>query len=601
MSYYNPLDKFYKSNMGAVCDNVDTIFRVRTDSENCVLTVITDKTNSKTEFLMTKKDGYFECSVKISVGLYWYYFDLRNGHFIGLGDNFNGIITDDPRCFQLTVYSNDYKVPDWLSGGIIYQIFPDRFCSSGKKKKLDGNRILHDSWDELPVYIPNEKGHILNNDFFGGDIQGIISKLEYLKELNVTAIYLNPIFKAYSNHRYDTGNYLRIDELLGTETDFKQLISKAKELGISIILDGVFNHVGSDSIYFNRYGKYSEIGAFQSKESKYYSWFKFKNYPDDYHSWWGIKTLPAVDKNNKDFIEYITGEDGVLEHYTKLGIGGWRLDVVDELPDKFVRNIRKAVKKCNKDAIIIGEVWEDASNKVAYGKRREYFQGKELDSVMNYPLKNAILNYADNGTEHEISYCVKEQLDHYPKQVLDSLMNILSTHDTYRLISAFDYQSVANKTQNFMSKRTLSGKILNEIKLKMRIATLLQFTLCGVPSIYYGEEIGMQGYKDPLNRQTFKWDNIDKGVYDWYKLLSDIRSNYDVFKKGEYREVYAGKGVFAFERFNDDYGVFVCVNNGVYHFDLEFSGKLYNLLDDNTYDKTMSLPPKTMCILINAE
>ena len=380
---YNPLNSFYKSTIGAVCAEKEITFRVKGDFNSVVFVLKRDAEDSCCYFDLTKNKDFFETTLKFSSGLYFYCFKVNDNKYISLSKDYVGVVTDEPIYFQLSVYEGNYNVPQWIYGGVIYQIFPDRFCVGNNTKKNTEGRVVHSDLNDTPIFLPNEQGQVLNNDFFCGDINGIISKLDYIKNLGVNVIYLNPIFKAYSNHRYDTGDYMQIDPMLGDINDFKQLIAKAREYGIKIVLDGVFNHTGDDSLYFNKYGNYDSIGAYQSKDSKYYDWYNFKSYPNEYESWWGIKTLPSVNENCKSYIDFITGKDGVIEYYTKLGIGGWRLDVVDELPDFFVEKIRSSAKTINKDAVIIGEVWEDASNKIAYGKRRKYFQGKELDSVMN--------------------------------------------------------------------------------------------------------------------------------------------------------------------------------------------------------------------------
>lgn len=598
MIIFNPLDKFYKSDIGAVCADKSVTFRVKGDFDSVVFVLKSDKTGEENYFSMTKLGDVFAIDVKLEVGLYYYCFNLSNGKFIGLGNDYLGVITDNPVLFQHTVFSKDYSVPNWLNGGIIYQIFPDRFCCSGSNKKIEDGKVLHDRWSDTPIYEPNEFGQVLNNDFFGGDLKGITSKLDYLFDLGVTAIYLNPIFKAYSNHRYDTGNYMQIDPLLGTEEDLKELINCAKDKGIKIILDGVFNHTGDDSLYFNRYGNYDSLGAYQSKDSPYYTWYNFTNYPKNYEAWWGIKTLPSVNESNPDFINYITGVDGVLEHYTKLGVGGWRLDVVDELPSEFVKKIRKAVKGINNDGIIIGEVWEDASNKIAYGVRREYFQGAELDSVMNYPLKNAIINYVRNGDERQLSWVIKEQIDHYPKAVLDSLMNILSTHDTKRLITSLAGENLDGKTKKVMEKTFISEEKMRDARVRVKIASLLQYTLCGVPCVYYGDEIGMQGYIDPLNRRTYPWGNEDDELLSWYKFLGQLRSEISAFSNGEYEELFASGGAFVYARRDDKSEILVATNIGDGEYVINFEGKLYDYITKKSYTEEFSLKGNSIAVLI---
>ncbi len=596
--YYNPLDVFYKSHTGAVPFNKRLTIRVKGNFDSVVLLVQKDGETIDNRFEMLKENDAFVCDIMLPIGLYFYCFDLGNGYFLGQNNNMQGEITSTPTRFQLSIFDSEFSAPSWLSGGVIYQIFPDRFYRANKNSSVSSDKILHDNWDDMPIYEPNEKGQVVNNDFFAGDLQGVIEKLPYLYELGVSVIYLNPIFKAFSNHRYDTGDYMQIDGLLGTEEDFKSLINKADEYGIKIVLDGVFNHTGDDSVYFNKYGKYNSIGAYNSKDSKYFGWYNFKSYPDDYEAWWGIKVLPAVDESNKDYIDFITGKNGVIEHYTKMGIGGWRLDVVDELPTNFVRSIRSAVKRNNKDAVIIGEVWEDASNKIAYGVRREYFLGKELDSVMNYPLKNAIINYARNGDAKLLSFTVKEQIDHYPESVLNSLMNILSTHDTCRLITALCGADMSGKTKAEMSKASIpNNELLNAIN-KVKIASLLQFTLCGVPCIYYGDEAGMQGYIDPLNRRTYPWGKENKELISWYRFLGNIRKQYSCFAGGKFVEIYADNGAFVFERVDDNSELLIAVNLSKEPLSLSFDGVLTDLITGNEFNGSINLKENDYIILI---
>ncbi len=594
---YNPLDTFYKSQIGAIKENSKITFRVKGNFNSCVFCIKKDGFEYES-YQMQKKEDYFEVSTKLTIGLYFYYFDLKNGEYISNSYENIGVVARAIQDFQLTVYDIEYEVPSWLSGGIIYQILPDRFYRYEKEKNVPSYKVLHEDWKEKPVFMPNEQGEILNNDFFGGDLKGITKKIDYIKSLGVNAIYINPIFKAYSNHRYDTGNYMQIDELLGDKSDLKLLIDKAKEKGIKIILDGVFNHTGVDSVYFNCYNKYNDLGAYQSKNSKYYKWYNFNNFPNDYGCWWGIKTLPTINKENQDFIDFITGENGVIDHYTKLGVGGWRLDVVDELPSHFVKNIRKAVKRANQEAIIIGEVWEDASNKISYGKRREYFQGKELDSVMNYPLKNAIIEFVLSGNAKQLTHTISEQIDHYPQNVLHSLMNILSTHDTARILSVLSGENTDGKDKIELSKLKILPDKKQDAIFRLKVATLLQFTLCGVPSIYYGDEVGMEGHFDPLNRCTFPWGRENLEILEWYKFLSRLRKGFSAFKKGEFRNVYNDDGVLIYKRIDDKSQVLICVNISQNTYDFKYKGSLKELISNKIYSNEYVLNKKTIAIFI---
>lgn len=476
----------------------------------------------------------------------------------------NGLaaIKGDGEDWQLTVYDKDFHTPEWLRGGIIYQIFPDRFASSGtKKQNVPSDRVLRTDRDGDPYWIPTAEGKVLNNDYFGGDLNGIEQKLGYLKSLGVTCIYLNPIFEAQSNHRYDTADYEKIDSMLGTEKDFKSLCESAKKLGIRIMLDGVFSHTGDDSRYFNRYSRYDSLGAYQSKESPYYGWYKFNKWPDDYKSWWGIEILPEVNEDNSDFIEYITGKNGIARKWLKLGASGWRLDVADELPDEFLDEFRKAVKEEKADGLVLGEVWEDASNKSSYGKLRRYLLGKQLDSVMNYPFAGAVIDFIRDANAELFASRVMSIVENYPKEVLDVLMNHLSTHDTMRAITALAGENCAYRDRKWQSTHSLDEREYHYGMKLLMAASAMQFALPGVPTIYYGDEAGMQGYKDPFNRRCYPWGKENGELVEWYKKLGKIRSENRVFKDGRFEILSAVAGCVAFSRKNDDEAILVISNS----------------------------------------
>ncbi len=595
---YDPLNKYYKSRTGAVCAGREITFRIKGNFGSVFLVYVKDGEDNPVRVEMGRIPGGYECRAVFERGLYGYYFDLGSGNYLGRGRNFKCVISDNPVPYQLTAYTESFKVPDWLKGGIIYQIFPDRFNSSGKHLKPMHGKTFHADKKENPVFMPNMYGNVLNNDFFGGDLEGITAKLDYIKSLGVTAIYLNPIFAAYSNHRYDTADYMSIDPLLGDENDLKNLIAEAGKRSIKIILDGVFNHTGDDSIYFDKYGTYGGKGAYSDINSPYIGWYNFIMYPEIYESWWGIQTLPSTNKRDSGFIEFITGKDGVISHYTKLGIGGWRLDVVDELPAPFVRKIRQAVKDSDTEALIIGEVWENASDKISYGVRREYFQGYELDSVMNYPLKNAILGFVNHAEAEHLSVTIKEQIDDYPDFVLDSAMNVLSTHDTARLLSAVSDFDAVGKSKAELAEVSCRGKGFVAALKRLKAATLLQFTLRGVPAIYYGDEVGMEGFCDPLNRRFFPWDNIDEEIREWYVNLGEIRRSSAVFSDGDYREIYASEGMIVFVREKAGEQYLIAVNAGKKERRLEFTGKLTNLIDCKTYDGEIKFTEFDMGIFV---
>ena len=510
---------------------------------------------------MTKTDFGWSISLKVhEIGLYFYSFFIEKEGNISCGEMELGYLSDRAQGFLLTVHSQDYKTPDWFKGGVMYQIFPDRFCKVGTTPDIKG-RIVRKDWGGLPSYRPNEKGKVLNNDFFGGNFKGIQSKLPYLKELGVTVIYLNPVFEAASNHRYDTSDYKKIDPILGTEKDFAEFVEAAENQGIRVILDGVFNHTGDNSVYFNKYGNYPSVGAYQSKDSPYFSWYCFQEFPEKYSSWWGIDILPEVNENSKEYQNFIFGEGGVLKKWLGYGIGGYRLDVADELPDFFLKGLRKSVKESDPNAIIIGEVWEDASNKIAYSKRREYLQGYELDSVMNYPLKDAIIRYIQTENAVSLIQTVRWLIDHYPKQTLDCLMNILGTHDTARILTVLGGIYCQNKDEMASEKAYMSQNEREIALKKLKMAAVLQYTMPGVPCLYYGDENGTEGHIDPFCRTCFDWENMNEDLIGFYKKLGQIRAeSQEIFKDGEFKELSVEDGFVFYKRKSEDQ-IYVYVNN----------------------------------------
>lgn len=532
-----------------------------------------------------------------STGLYYYGFHI---------ENVGNVICDHLECgsicdcrsdmFLLTVYSHDYQTPEWFKGGVMYQIFPDRFCKAGSMPDIKGR--IERKWGEDPYFRPNAQGKVLNNDFFGGNFKGIESKLDYLQNLGVTVLYLNPIFEAASNHRYDTSDYMKIDKILGSEEDFQHLVNAAKEKGIRVILDGVFNHTGDDSVYFNKYGNYPSIGAYQSKESPYYTWYSFQEFPNKYSSWWGIDILPEVNENSKEYQEFIFGKEGVLWKWLDFGIGGYRLDVADELPDFFLKKLRKSVKEKNPDAIIIGEVWEDASNKIAYSQRREYLHGYELDSVMNYPLKDAIIHYIQTGNAINLLHTIRVLINHYPKPTLDCLMNILGTHDTSRILTVLGGIYCRNKEEMACDWAKLQPDAKQKAMEKLKMAAVLQFTMPGIPCIYYGDENGMEGHIDPFCRRCFPWDNLNENLISFYQKLGEIRKNYqNIFKDGNFHEICADEGLFIFKRENNFGTIYVYVNNSSKNYQLELSNKMQDCLTNQNVNGNLVIQPNSYGIL----
>lgn len=480
--------------------------------ENCWINILIPKTcPAKRVFIVMEKDGEeeklfemkyskteedyicFECEISLEIGLHFYWFKIEKeeSSFLIFKENYKDTNMECGEKWQITCYDGEHHPPKWACGKVIYQIFPDRFNKAGCPD-LSGKILpytVHKSESETPNPFPDSEGNY-NTDFFGGNLPGIIEKLPYIKDMGVGIIYLNPIVKAFSNHRYDTADYLAVDPMLGTTDDFKFLCDKAHLLDIKVIVDGVFSHTGEKSIYFE--------SAVNDKNSTYREWYDFKKFPYDYKSWWGIKTLPQIKHDQKDFMEFISNK--VIPFWLGLGADGIRLDVADELTDNFISKISKSAKKVKNDALIMGEVWEDASNKISYDVRRRYLFGNELDSVMNYPFSRAIIRFVKgeiNAERFEIE--IMSIVENYPPEILNCCMNMLSTHDTSRIYSV--------------------------LKEKTKIAAFLQFMLPGSPSIYYGDEIGMEGEKDPFNRGYFKWDNVDCQLNMFFKTVSKLKNN----------------------------------------------------------------------------
>lgn len=484
-------------------------------------------------------------------GLYFYHFDLYSDfRKIYRGNLGKGVLTwESGEEWQITAYERDFTTPDCYKGGVQYQIFPDRFYEGKVKPMPFTNRVYRTNKHGEPYFWPNENGGSLNLDYYGGDFAGIQEKLPYLQEMGVTYIYLNPIFEAHSNHRYNTADYMNVDPLLGTNEDFTALCKAAEQVGIRIILDGVFSHTGSDSIYFNREGRYGSGGAYHDKFSPYRSWYEFSpKYKCGYRSWWGFDTLPEVDEDNPGYRNFICGKGGVIDTWLSRGASGFRLDVADELPDDFIEEIRKAVKAHGSDKLLLGEVWEDATTKVAYEQRRTYLLGLGLDCVMNYPFRNAVLDFIKGKDTAEVADCIMSICENYPKPALDTLMNFLSTHDTERAITSLAGPSMEGHDRYWQSGRKLSAMAYEQGIKWLIMAYALIYTLPGVPSVYYGDEIGMQGYKDPFNRAYFNWESHENRVRPVLKNLAELRKTCDAFYDGKMEMVKAEGDILHFRR-----------------------------------------------------
>ncbi|MCR5825545.1 MAG: glycoside hydrolase family 13 protein, partial [Oscillospiraceae bacterium] len=498
--------------------------------------------------------------------LVWYHFRLEwmDGSRTCFGKN--GVCpVNDVTPWQLTVYDDTNETPAWFGNGVSYQIFPDRFRRAERRdvRGMVGARTLHPHWDEQMEYLPNARGEITCSDFFGGDLLGIEEKLPYLRSLGVTTLYLNPIFEAASNHRYDTADYMSVDPLLGNESDFRRLCAHAGELGIRVILDGVFNHTGSNSVYFNAEGFYPSVGAAQDPRSPFSGWYHFKHFPDEYDAWWGFKTLPAVEESNPDYIRFIIDdEDSVVRHWLRAGASGWRLDVADELPGWFIERIRRVMMVEKPDAYLIGEVWEDGTNKIAYSVRRKYLLGAQTHGLMNYPFRTALLSYLREQDAGSFRDAMENLRENYPPAAFYGAMNMLSTHDTPRILTVLGYTGEWPQTREERARLVLSPAELRLGLARVRLAALVMYAFPGSPTIFYGDEAGMQGFEDPFNRGTFPWEHEDRMLTDYFARLGAVRNARVSLQRGSIRYFRAEGPVLAFRRDTDDETTLAICNAG---------------------------------------
>ena len=528
MIRYNPTIQYYTSPLGAVATGTTITLRYLAERSMDVtgVTMCLRRDDEVIYYPMDissrdyEKDVYTLSLTIHNAGVYHYRYEMYTSHgvvYVGKDEDYNATYGEWLPEWRLVVYEEDYS-PKYQVGGINYHIFVDRFC---RESTLEGD---YRPWGETPS-VASADGKYRADDFFGGDFEGIRSRLGYLKSLGVTNIYLSPIYEAESNHRYDVGDFMRADSRLGSEEDFARLCADAKTLGMTIMLDGVFNHSGSNSVYFNKEGKYDTVGAYQDINSPYHDWYYFDTFPDGYKSWWGIRNVPTLNKDNPEYLSLILGEGGMIDKWMRLGVDNWRLDVADELPDHMLDDIRKVARRNNPDSIIVGEVWENAVTKVAYGQKRRYFIGRQLDGVTNYPFMNMIHDYVKGGDNSLVVKTVREYLEDYPHGSLMSSMTILDTHDTVRVINALSGEDMPDG-RDAQAKTPLSREGYERGKRRLKMASVLQYILPGTPTVYYGDEVGLTGWSDPLNRACYPWGGEDEDLLEHYRLLGDIRRRY---------------------------------------------------------------------------
>lgn len=558
----------YRSPLGALKTNESALLRVRCDGVSGVrIRIFINDVGTDYDMIYADSFWCYRFTPPASPCVVWYYFIVDSdegvryygppsGKSQGLG-----VIYEQPcPSFQLTVYDKDFDTPAWFRGSTMYQIFPDRFRrgdpgnfarGAAYHRSMGRKCVLHQDWNEQPLYQPLEgEPYYSPCDFYGGDLQGIIDSLDYLKQLGVDVLYLNPIVEAASNHRYDTGDYMRVDPFLGTNGDFERLCHQAALRGIHLLLDGVYSHTGSDSRYFNKGGNYPDIGAFQSEKSPYYKWYTFFTDKNNYKCWWGFDTLPEVNETDESWQDYvITGKNSVFRHWTSLGASGFRLDVADELPDEVIELMRTALKAENRENVLLGEVWEDATTKRSYGANRRYALGKGLDSVMNYPFKEAVIAFllSQIGAPELENFLTSQRLN-YPAPMYHALMNLVSSHDVPRLRTIL----ATGQNAEGMSREEQAALCVGEEQDRtaarlQRLAGVLQFTVPGVPSIYYGDEYGMHGFKDPFNRGPF--ERRDPETCAFFRQIGAIRRRETALRRGYVSFLALGEDAIAILRF----------------------------------------------------
>ncbi len=479
----------------------------------------------------------------------WYSFrlTLASGELwlcAGYAGRFGQLMSTRGDGFRLTVYERGFTTPEWFRRSVMYQIFPDRFARDasdtarrGIEQHIAMGRVVkyHESWDESVDWQPNSsEGFYFPLDFFGGTFKGIEEHLDYIKGLGIGVIYLNPIVEARSNHRYDAADYMQPDPILGSLEDFERLCESTKEKGIRIMLDGVFSHTGADSVYFNRDNHYPSAGAHNAGEkSPYYSWYDFRKWPSDYRCWWNFPDLPEVNEHDPGWEKMIiTDEDSVVKTWLRRGASGWRLDVADELPDDTLSLIRSAVKSEDPDTVVLGEVWEDAITKYSYGSRRKYALGGALDTVMNYPFRSAVLDFlCFRSDARALANFLIDQRLNYPAPMYYALMNLISSHDVERARTALATRLDARSMTREQHSRFIVSDAQDERGAAMqRLAAVIQFAVPGVPSVYYGDETGMNGMLDPFNRAPFTMGA--RPLVEWYQALGEARNGHDALSAG---------------------------------------------------------------------
>ena len=507
---------------------------------------------------------------------------------------------DEHGAFQLTVTDFPER-NDPSDAGAVYQIFVDRF-RRGKETPIREGMEFVEHWYSHDVEYPAYPGAPMkNNRVWGGNLAGITEKLDEIGKLGVSLIYLSPIFLSPSNHRYDTSDYLTVDPIVGDESDLKELIEEAEKRGIGILLDGVFNHTGSDSVYFNRFGRFPSVGAYQGDASPYYKWYNFRRFPDDYECWWNIPILPRINPDEPSCRDYFVGESGVIPHYAALGIKGFRLDVADELSDGFIAAIKSRLREKDANALLYGEVWEDASNKIAYGRRKRYYAGNELDGVMNYPLRTAILEYVRDGKTEALWNYVSEVMPNMPRETVGLQLNLIGTHDTPRALTALGGEPENGRAVRELSNLKMTGDEYAVARDRLILAYLMSATFPGRPMIYYGDEAGMEGYADPMNRMPYPWEREDRTLLEAYRTIGKLRLTNEALIKGSFAIKFLDESLLVYERKAGKSAVVVFINRSHSRIQLSQERKYSDLIKGRKANNVLKLSPRSFAVLSESD
>ncbi len=569
--YHDSQDSFFRYPFGAVSCNTQVDLKLEIYVDNPVQEVILRlwKNNQEEKIVMqqgsmdgTKIIYQAQITAPPTPLLLWYYFMVvQDGRIYHYGNNSNNtggvgqIYEHQPPSYQITVYKEGIVTPNWFKDAVIYQIFVDRFYNEQEEGQLLNPQEkchVYYRWHDSVYYKNCSKTRVVNCfDFFGGNLTGVIKKLSYLKELGVNVICFNPLFEAPSNHKHDTINYKKIDSMYGDNKIFQELCQKAKEMGIAVVLDGVFSYTGSDSIYFNREGNHPELGAYQSKDSPYYSWYRFEEHPHKYDCRWEMDILPNVNGLDPAYQRFIIHDQGsVLEYWMKMGAKGWRLDIADELPSPFIKAFQKKMKEIDEESVLIGEVWEDASNKISYGEMREYLLGEKLDVVTNYPFRSIILDFfTGKKNAAEVHKVLLSLYENYPKEHFYATMNLISSHDVPRALTLLgeappgETLSCEEQSRYFLTEEQIQLAVA-----RLKLVSLLQMTFPGIPCIYYGDEVGVEGYGDPYGHATYPWGSEIKSLLDWHKKLIALRHKHEVLKTGQWISLNVQEDVYGYVR-----------------------------------------------------